>query len=191
MKTTGHAPALTGAKISFLAVAAGLYLFGMASAQGTKSANQSLEARHADQAGVEAFRQVASVLLSPRCVNCHAPGNAPLQGDDGRLHNMNVKRAGDGRGTVAMRCANCHQVTNSPILQGPPGAPDWHMPPASTPMAWQGLSTGELCRALKDPAKNGNRSVADLIDHMNTDLVKWAWSPGPGRTVPPMSYDEF
>jgi len=58
-------------------------------------------------------------------------------------------------------------------------------------MAWKGLNLGELCRTLKDPAKNGNRSLEDLIPHMDTSLVRWAWNPGPGRTVPPLSHDEF
>jgi hypothetical protein len=58
-------------------------------------------------------------------------------------------------------------------------------------MAWKGLTTSELCRTLKDPAKNGNRSLQDLISHMNTSLVRWAWNPGPGRTAPPLSQDEF
>jgi hypothetical protein len=30
-----------------------------------------------------------------------------------------------------------------------------------------------------------------LISHMDTSLVRWAWNPGPGRTVPPLSHDEF
>jgi hypothetical protein len=59
-------------------------------------------------------------------------------------------------------------------------------------MAWQGLSTGELCRALKDPARNGGRSLPQLIDHFETErLVLWAWNPGPGRTLPPLSHDRF
>jgi hypothetical protein len=58
-------------------------------------------------------------------------------------------------------------------------------------MAWQGLSEGAVCRELKDPAQNGNRSLPDLVAHMNTSLVLWAWNPGPGRTSPPLSHDEF
>jgi hypothetical protein len=58
-------------------------------------------------------------------------------------------------------------------------------------MAWKGLSIGDLCRTLKDPAKNGNRLPQDLIPHMDTSLVRWAWNPGAGRSVPPLSHDEF
>lgn len=144
-----------------------------------------------DETSLRAFRAVASVLTSPRCLNCHVPGEDPLQGDDNHPHAMNVKRGVDGKGSTALHCFACHQTENAQFLHGPPGAPDWQMPPAKTPMAWKGLSTGELCRTLKDPAKNGNRSLQDLIPHMDTSLVRWAWNPGPGRTVPPLTHDEF
>jgi hypothetical protein len=138
-----------------------------------------------------AFRAVASVMTSPRCLNCHVPGDAPLQGDDNHPHPMNVKRGIDGKGSPSLRCSACHQAENSKFLHGPPGAADWQVPPANTPMAWKGLTMGDLCRTLKDPAKNGNRSVQDLIPHMETSLVRWAWNPGAGRTLPPLSHDEF
>jgi len=86
---------------------------------------------------LSAFRDVASVLASPRCLNCHIAGQSPLQGDDSRPHSMNVKRGADGRGSPAMRCTNCHQSTNSELAHAPPGAPDWRLPEAKTPLAWQ------------------------------------------------------
>jgi hypothetical protein len=154
------------------------------------SAAQGPENKNSES--VRAFAAVASVLRSPRCVNCHIAGDSPLRGDESAPHNMNVKRGPDGRGTPAMRCANCHQNENSLAAHAPPGAPDWRLPPPSTPMAWQGLSTGELCRTLKNPAKNGGRSLPQLIDHFETEqLVLWAWNPGPGRTLPPLSHDQF
>jgi hypothetical protein len=138
-----------------------------------------------------AFRSVASVLTSPRCLNCHVPGDAPLQGDDNHPHAMNIKRGADGKGSAALRCFACHQAENAKFLHGPPGAADWQLPPPKTPMAWKGLSIGDLCQTLKDPSKNGNRSLQDLIPHMETSLVRWAWNPGPSRTLPPLSHDEF
>lgn len=141
---------------------------------------------------VLAFRAVASVLTSPRCLNCHVPGDSPLQGDDNHSHAMNVKRGPDGRGTPAMRCTNCHQATNSSQLHAPPGRPDWRLPPPSMPLVWRGLSIAGICRALKDPATNGGMTTAKLIEHVSEDpFVNWAWNPGPGRTVPPLSHDEF
>ena len=36
---------------------------------------------------------------------------------------------------------------------------------------------------LKDPAKNGKRSLEEITTHMGTDkLVLWGWDPGDGRT---------
>ena len=141
---------------------------------------------------LRAFAVVASVLTSPRCVNCHVSGDSPLQGDSETPHNMNVKRGPDGRGTVAMRCTNCHQEENSPELHAPPGRPDWRLPLPSMRLAWQGLTVGEICRALKDPAKNGGKSPAQLIEHVRDDrIVNWGWNPGPGRSTPPVSHDEF
>ena len=140
---------------------------------------------------LQAFRAVASVLTSPRCLNCHSSNDGPLQGDDNHPHAMNVKRGVDGKGSPALRCFACHQTENGKAPHSPPGAADWQLPPPKMPMAWKGLSIGELCRTLKDPAKNGNRSLQDLIPHMDTSLVRWAWNPGPGRTVPPLSHDEF
>lgn len=141
---------------------------------------------------LRAFSVVASVLTSPRCLNCHVIGDSPLQNDAGTPHTMNVKRGPDGRGTPAMRCTNCHQDQNSKQLHAPPGRPDWHMPPPDMRMAWQGLSVGALCQTLKNPATNGGKSTAQLIKHVrNEPLVNWGWNPGPGRSVPPISHDEF
>src|SRR5206468_3259312 len=132
------------------------------------------------------------VLSSPRCANCHISGDAPLQGEDGRAHPMNVRRGPDGRGTVAMRCTNCHPESSSTVPHAPPGGPDWRLPPPATPMAWRGLSPGDQCRMLSDRSKNGNRGLADLLEHVKHDrLVIASWSPGPARPVPPMSHEAF
>jgi len=145
-----------------------------------------------NEKSMRAFRAVASVLTSPRCLNCHVPGDSPLQGDDNHPHAMNVKRGLDGRGTPAMRCTNCHQATNSSQLHAPPGRPDWRLPPPSMPLVWKGLSIAGICRALKDPATNAGMTTSKLIEHVSEDpFVNWAWNPGPGRTVPPLSHDEF
>ena len=131
------------------------------------------------------------VLESPRCLNCHVHGDRPRQGDDRHIHAQNVMRGMDGTGLYGLRCGNCHQDRNNDSAGGPPGAADWHMPPQNMPMAWEGLSIGDLCRSISDPKRNGNRKVADLVPHMQTSLVRWAWAPGPGRTSPPLSYEQF
>jgi hypothetical protein len=140
---------------------------------------------------INAFREVKRVLLSPRCVNCHPKGDSPLQGDLGRPHNMLVQRGADGHGVTTMRCDACHQTTNSREPHGPPGAPEWHLPPEQTPMVFEGKSDAELCVQLKDKSQNGGKSLAQLVEHAEVPLVKWGWNPGSGRTVPPISHEEF
>lgn len=64
-------------------------------------------------------------------------------------------------------------------------------------MAWEQLSAKEICRELKDPARNGGRSLAQLVQHFAHEaLVLWSWSPGVDRagltrSPPPLSHDEF
>jgi len=59
-------------------------------------------------------------------------------------------------------------------------------------MIWQGRSDAEICKQIKDPKQNGNRSVEQIVEHMTTDqLVAWAWNPGEGRNPIPISHDEF
>ena len=143
-------------------------------------------------ASTGSFAPIAAVLSSPRCANCHITGAVPLQGDEGRPHAMRVQRARDGRGTPAMRCANCHQESSALVPHAPPGAPDWRLPPPATPMAWKGLSPGEQCRMLKDTSKNGKKTPEALLEHVRHDaLVLAGWSPGPGRTPPPVSHELF
>ena len=59
-------------------------------------------------------------------------------------------------------------------------------------MVFQGRSSGAICEQIKDPARNGNRDLAAVLDHIVTDgLIIWAWSPGPGRTPPPGTNGQF
>lgn len=144
-----------------------------------------------NERSMEAFREVATVLLSPRCLNCHVRGDGPRQGDDHHIHMPRVMRGPEGKGMAGLRCSNCHQDNNHDSPGGPPGVPGWQMPPANTPMAWEGLSSGELCRTITNPEQNGHRTHAQVMDHLHTQQVTWAWTPGPGRTVPPLTYDQF
>jgi cytochrome c5 len=151
----------------------------------------SLPARPAKQdtdASRAAFLQVYRVLTSPRCQNCHPEGDAPLQGDDSHVHLQNVKRGKDGQGVYGMRCDTCHQTKNLAGEHTPPGNPKWSLPSPEQKMVFVGRSPGELCRQLKDPKQNGGRTFAQLLDHIaNEELIGWAWNPGDGRTLPPLS----
>jgi hypothetical protein len=141
-----------------------------------------------DTAGM-AFKQMAEVLRHPRCMNCHTVTQFPRQGDDRHRHQQLVLRGPADQGVAAMRCSNCHQAANSPDGRVP-GAPHWQLAPLS--MGWEHLgSDRELCEALKDTRKNGNRQPQALVAHMTADpLVQWAWAPGM-RVPPPISQQEF
>jgi hypothetical protein len=147
------------------------------------------------QAGLEAFETVRAVLQHPRCQNCHPAGDAPLQGDDGRVHNQNVLRGPAGNGMVGMECSTCHGPANPPSNYGahiPPGnQTGWRMPPPETPMVFVGVAPAALCEAVKDPAKNGGKDLAALRKHLDDPLVQWGWAPGFGRPAVATPRAEF
>ena len=129
------------------------------------------------------FTELGKVLTHPRCLNCHPAGDRPRQGDMSRLHQPPVVRGADGFGLPAMRCPICHLQANFDPA-GVPGNPVWHLAPRE--MAWEGKTLGEICAQIKDPARNGNRALAALIEHIGEDhLVGWAWAPGYGRQPAP------
>ena len=117
-----------------------------------RSSALAADARAVDEAGARAFfLKAAPVFLSPRCLNCHPSGERPLQTDRSRPHAMSVKRGLEGRGVTAMQCANCHQPQNTAGLNGPPGAPNWHLPPQSMKMVFEGRSAGRAVPAVQGP----------------------------------------
>jgi hypothetical protein len=135
------------------------------------------------------FEEAGKVLQSPRCVNCHPAGDRPRQTDTRRLHIPLVVRGTDGFGAPGMRCNTCHHDNNFDQA-GIPGNDHWHLAPVS--MTWEGRSLGQICDQLKDPARNGNRDIAAIVEHVVTDtLVMWAWSPGRGRTPAPGTNAQF
>jgi hypothetical protein len=140
-------------------------------------------AAHADDrtaAGKAGFLVLYRVLQHPRCMNCHPSGDAPLQHDDSQPHGMAISRRSEANGVA---CATCHRDRNGARAGQPPGAPSWHLPPADTPMIFQGRTPHQLCLQLLDPRQTRGRDVAALIDHVAHDeLVGWGWAPGPGRT---------
>ncbi len=146
-----------------------------------------------------AWQQVYSVLISPRCINCHTASNYPEQGDNRARHFANVVRGPGGTGVAAFRCVTCHQKENADST-GVPGGKNWHLAPLS--MKWQDLndqplSSAEVCGAITDRARNGGLNGAALLKHHTEEpLVLWAWSPGRRvdgsmRTLPPLTHDEF
>lgn len=154
--------------------------------------NVEKETTNRDSAeSVKAFMEVYKVLMNPRCMNCHPSGDVPLQGDDSHLHKMLPKRGKEGKGVYAMKCSNCHQPENTAGLHRPPGSPNWHLPPATMKMVFQGRTAAQLAKQLINPKTNGNKTLQQLIEHADDGLVKAGWDPGEGRTLPPMSHSAF
>ncbi len=148
------------------------------------------------QGPLAAFAAVKAVLQSPRCVNCHPAGDAPLQGDDSHVHLQNVRRGEDGMGVPGLGCAACHGQANPPPSYGPHAPPGvataWRLPPADMKMVFEGVGGRALCEQLKDPQRNGHKDLAELVEHVSSDtIVLWGWSPGYGRAPVPVAHDAF
>jgi hypothetical protein len=59
-------------------------------------------------------------------------------------------------------------------------------------MVFAGLGSAALCEQLKDPDRNGGKSMAALLEHVSADpLVLWGWSPGYARQPVPIAHGEF
>ena len=128
------------------------------------------------------FGEAAKVFTSPRCINCHPAGDRPTQSNDRHPHVPLVSRNES--------CLTCHTdknftlTTDGASYRSIPGHPRWSVAPIE--MAWQGKSVGEMCKQMKDPDRNGGRTLALLHEHVaHDDLVAWGWNPGPGREPAP------
>lgn len=139
------------------------------------------------------FTEMGKVIQSPRCLNCHPRTDRPNQGDKMVAHAPPVVRGPAGQGAPGLECSTCHSDRNVAFANGEgsiPGAPMWHLAPLS--MAWEGKSLGEICAQIKDPKRNGGKSLAALIEHNGKDeLVGWGWHPGSGRTPAPGTQAQF
>jgi hypothetical protein len=174
---------VTGSALALVAGGLGAGLAGAQGRQGLQSPGAFAGIADVDQRSAALFVEAGRVLQHPRCVNCHPAGDRPLQGDAGRPHQPAVRRGPDGHGVAGLRCPACHQAENYDAV-GVPGHPAWHLAPAS--MAWQDRTLAEICEQMKDPARNGGRSVAQIVEHVARDsLVGWAWAPGAGREPAP------
>jgi hypothetical protein len=105
------------------------------------------------------------------------------------LHDPPVERGPEGRGVVGMECSSCHQDRNQELTRVP-GAPGWHLAPLE--MAWVGKSAAQVCEQLKDPRRNGGKTLAQIVEHNGHDaLVGWGWAPGAGREPVPGTQEQF
>jgi hypothetical protein len=141
------------------------------------------------------FAEAAKVITSPRCMNCHPAGDRPTQGNDMHEHMPPATRGISGHGVPGNSCGACHTDRNFTLPERTshrsiPGHPRWGLAPIE--MAWQGKSLGEICNQLKDPKRNGGRSLALLHEHAaGDDLIAWGWQPGEGRDSAPGTQQSF
>ncbi len=145
---------------------------------------------------VALFEEAGKVIQHPRCVNCHPAGDHPLQGMAMHVHQPPVSRGDGDIGMPGMMCSTCHGQANVEIigqaetLKSIPGHPEWHVAPIE--MAWEGKTLGQICEQIKDPARNGGKTIDEIVEHMAHDsLVGWGWNPGAGREPVPGTQDVF
>jgi hypothetical protein len=184
-----------------LAVALGMATVALVAAAASAEQNASLRPPlafasigDARARSVALFNEAAKVITDARCVNCHPAGDRPLQGDDQHVHYPQTVRGPEDAGAPGAPCSTCHGDRNVNVLVAPetsiPGHPRWELAPRE--MAWEGKSLGDICRQLKDPARNGGRTLDLLHDHMaHDDLVAWGWAPGEGRRPVAGTQEQF
>ena len=103
---------------------------------------------------------------------------------------MNVSGDESRIGAKAVACNTCHTKHNSKLPHGAPGAEVWALAPVE--MQWFGKTSKEICEQIKDPERNGGRTLAEVAAHIDHDkLVHWGWNPGPGRDKAPYSKEEL
>lgn len=135
------------------------------------------------------FVEAARVLTHPRCINCHPSGESPHQGMSLMVHDPPVVRGPEDYGVPGNECPTCHQDRNQALTRVP-GAPKWHVAPRE--MAWVGKTTNAICNQMKDPKRNGGKSLAQLVEHnAHDELVAWGWAPGADREPAPGTQKAF
>lgn len=140
-----------------------------------------------EKRAVALFQEAGKVIMHPRCLNCHPADESPRQGDMMRVHEPPVERGAGGMGAAGMRCFTCHGAANFDRV---PGNPKWLLAPKE--MAWIGRSLGQICEQIKDPKRNGGKSLGEIVEHMAHDeLVGWGWHPGAARTAVPGTQEQF
>ena len=192
MKTRIGIAALAFAAIGLIAVKAPT----AQTSSGLRVAQEFASIEDEKERSIALYEEMSKVIEHPRCMNCHPRDDSPRQGMAMEMHRPPVVRHDEsGFGAPGMRCTTCHGAENVRLvgvggIQSVPGHDPWHLAPKS--MGWIGLTTGEICEQLKDPERNGNRTLAEIHDHMANDaLVGWGWHPGEGREPVPGTQKRF
>ncbi len=148
--------------------------------------------------GLAAWQTFYEVASHPRCSNCHVGAdNRPMWSGPSygktRPHGMNIN-AGESRiGAETLICSTCHTTLLEQDLQAnlvPHAAPKvamaWSLAPVEA--EWFGKPSNYVCNQLRDPARNGDRTIREVAVHLDHDLVlHWAWNPGGNREPAPHS----
>ncbi len=151
--------------------------------------------------GLQAWSRIYEVASHPRCANCHTGESdrpmwsGPSYGKT-RVHGMNIRAGASRVGAEYLLCSTCHttksedwQNANSVAHAAPRVAMNWALAPVEA--HWFGRSTEQICEQLREPLTNGNRSMLEIAEHLNHDLIlHWAWAPGGGREPAPYSLQE-
>ncbi|MBM2576257.1 hypothetical protein JQC91_08055 [Jannaschia sp. Os4] len=139
-------------------------------------------------AAAQEFAPVHEVLSHPRCANCHVETDVPLW-RTGVPHGLGVVAGESRMGIETLPCGTCHRAENGGFPHAAPGVEGWALAPPE--MAWAARTPREICEQLKDPERNGGRTMAEVADHVSHDpLVVWGWAPGLGRDPAPGSPEE-
>ncbi|KGF70571.1 hypothetical protein LL06_04185 [Hoeflea sp. BAL378] len=184
-------------RLTLASLVLGLLLAGPAQAQDAAPAAAEAAPPSTEEglANWQVFYEVAS---HPRCANCHTgPDNWPMWSGpsygEPRRHGMNIN-AGDSRvGAEALMCSTCHVTLSDagsepdPLPHAAPrAATPWMLAPVET--EWFGKSSVEICNQIKDPARNGERTIEEVAEHVGEGAFQtWAWNPGGGREPAPHS----
>lgn len=147
--------------------------------------------------GLEAWARIYEVAAHPRCANCHVDAagipmwSGPSYGSEPRPHGMHIA-AGESRiGAKYVPCAACHieQVGSNTVPHAAPFTGHiWMLAPSD--FAWWGKSSAEICAQMRDPARNGGRDGAGLVEHILHDaelqaFITWSFAPGGTREPAP------
>ncbi len=148
--------------------------------------------------GLASWQTFYEVASHPRCANCHVGAdNRPMWSGPSygrtRPHGMNINAGASRIGAETIPCATCHTTTesvgenaNATPHAAPRVAMSWQLAPVEA--EWFGKSSAYICEQLKDPERNGDRTIREVAAHLDHDLIlHWAWTPGGGREPAPHS----
>ena len=174
----------------------------LASGAALAAGNHGLVVEHPEpgsvtrDAGLEAWERIHAVVSHPRCVNCHTDArNLPMwsgpEFSEDRPHGMNI-HADDSRiGAETLPCQTCHVTSTRPNTvphAAPHAGMEWRLAPVE--FLWFGVPGADICKQIRDPARNGGRDGKGLVEHILHDasekgFITWGFDPGAGREAAP------